>query len=281
LTDQIGRDPRVRTAYYLLNRPSVDCHGLTGLSEHLDAVAVALDGPWTESFLAADGAHLMGVRQVSHWLHLAAGLRHVEIFLMNDVNNSDFCSWDYPLDLNHLASIYITEFTRLQYTSNAIERLLELADYDLPRVGRAGRVKRAMLALKNYWNEQKPPEHYHCLVRHLRSHIMNYPKFKRVGELVNAFECTAWRDSSGLLLAAGIQLWQLPAHGNIIIPDPEYADFSRGDSAYPKIAHIPIIGVRALLINLQMLVIALGWAADQKSENSWKRLHLRDQQESC
>jgi hypothetical protein len=148
----------------------------------------------------------MGVRQVSHWLHLAAGLRHVEIFLMNDLNNSDFCGWDYPLDLNHLARIYMTEFTRLQCTSNAIERLLELVDHCLPGVGRAGRVKQATLALKNYWNEQDLPEHYHCLVQHLRGHIMNYSEFKRVSELVNAFECTAWRDSSGLLLAAGIQL---------------------------------------------------------------------------
>jgi hypothetical protein len=275
LSSEIESGANIQAAYYLLDRPPVDCPDLIGLTQHLNSVAVALDAPWTESFLAHDGAHLTGMRQVSHWLHLAAGLRHVEIFLMEDPDDSGYCAWDFPLDLNHLASIYMTEFTRLQYTYNAVERFLRIVENDLPAENQAGRIKRATLALKYYWDGRDLPEHHNCLVKHLRSHIMKYSAFREVDALVSAFECSAWRDESGLLLSVGSQLRHLPAHGDLFVPDPEYANFSRASSVYPKIAHVPLVGVRALLLSLQMLLIALGAASGRETANSWKTLHLQ------
>jgi len=231
-----------------------------------------LSGPWTEWLLGEDAT----LSTASQWLHLAAGLEHVELFLMDDPDESGMCAWDYPWDLNKLASIYMTEFTRLQYTWNAIDRLLKTLELPAQPAGSRGNVSRATSTLKVHWEGMPLPEHYRCIVRHLKVHVTQWPYFKHITGLIAAFEKSPWRGESGVLLAVGDQLRHLPAHGDLLVPDPERVGFSRGEEKYPAVAHVPLLGTRALVISLQMLIAATATDPSGKSDvERWATMHLR------
>lgn len=264
--------PSVQRAFYLRGRRDVDCGQLVPLRDHLSLAATALSGPWTEWFITSEDEML---RNASHWLHLAAGLEHVELFLMDDPDDSGMCAWDYPWDLNSLASIYMTEFTRLQYTWNAVDRFLSAVDLPAQPAGSRGKVSQATSALMVHWEGQPLPEHYRCVLRHLKAHVTEWPYFSRIKGLSSAFDESPWRSESGILLAVGNQLRHLPAHGDLLVPDPERVGFSRGEERFPAAAHVPLLGTRALVFSLQMLVAATAPSLSAGTDlERWATLHL-------
>jgi hypothetical protein len=164
---------------------------------------------------------------------------------------------DYLEAENQLAAGYATELTRLQYSWNAVERLLSILE--LPSVPEApGSFNAATRMLQSAFpNESSLPTHYLCVLRHFRNHAMNDVALKTNRKLSAALNNTPWRAISGLLLAGANQLRHVPAHGDIQLPEPKsWGDDQVAEVALPASLHVSRLATQGLALSIQMLIAA-------------------------
>lgn len=195
--------------------------------------------------------------RVSRWLQMAAGLRCVDIDIAYGEPYLPLCgrAEEYHAAASNVASVYVTEQARLQYTWNATERLLKVLR--LPAVSRArGNFNAATKLLHDHWAHREPLAHVDCVLRHLRAHAEGDPEL--CGGLQAALQEAPWRGQSGLLLAAANQLRHVPAHGDLAVPQPGTwgEDEPPPSEHVARLLHAPRLASRGLALSLQMLLLA-------------------------
>jgi hypothetical protein len=211
---------------------------------------------------------------IEQWLRMAAGLEHVAVDLASfDAPYMCSTAMDWREAADRLASLYTTEYTRLLYAWNATERFLK--SLNLPEVPEArGPFNAATSAIARGWHGPLP-DHYEGIVRHLKTHVDPDPSLAGNEQLSRAFEETGWRSRGGILLAAAHQLRHPPAHGALAIPGPKVWGRDRPEvERLPSALHIPRLGVRSLILSLQMLLVmflppSLRFADHQAPLDGW------------
>jgi hypothetical protein len=249
------------TFYRQPEQARIDCPEMRLLEDHLWRLADLLEGLDTSgssSSVAVDSSSGEWPR-IAQWLRMGAGLRYVDVDLAYGNQDPILCrtAADAEAAANDTASLDATELTRLQYTWNSVERLLQVCR--LPSVPAApGRFNAATMLLKVYWSERELPAHYSCVLRHLRAHVDNDPDLRGQDRLRTALKEAPWRGPSGVLLAAANQLRHLPAHGDVTIAEP--ATWGEEESAeacrFPVHLHAARLAARGLALSVQMLLIA-------------------------
>lgn len=193
------------------------------------------------------------------WLRLASGLSYV------DVDRASFdppymCgpAMDYEAAANRAISLFITEYTRLLYTWNAVEVLLPAMR--LPEVPEArGLFNSAAKRLTQHWSTDVP-DHYDFLLAHLVEHVRRDPWLAEDKRMAGSLDVRPWRGRVALLFSSSQQLRHVLAHGALRMPEPDFW----GEEMIPDTEpialsrlHLPRIGTRGLALGLQLLVASL------------------------
>ena len=246
-------------------------HHARHLRRVLDSVSIALVDPGID-----DAVVPREWQRVQQWLEMAAGLRFVDIERLEDDALVWMCSSAsrYNDAHNNIASDYATEQLRLHYVWSAAERLLKILDLpEIPGRNSASRYSRAGVLLTARVSQGDLPEHYSCLLKHLRNHIRGERELASDPAATDAVTAHSWRSESAMLLAAGNALRHIPAHGDTEVPEPDDWDEDTDDpgKTLPVALHAPRLGARGLLLSLQMLV---SLTADGQIRNSWNMPEL-------
>lgn len=243
--------------YRRLPQADVDCSAMRPLTEHLVLLAKALPqiGPnqLARPLPVEPGVYSAEVRLATQWLRLSAGLQHVDVDLSVSDGMPYLCSsaMDYLDAENTLTAQYATEFTRLQFAWNALERLLRVLPLD-PVTAAPGNFNSATQLLADHFSEPDLPPHFGCVLKHLSAHMQRDPVLAGIRKLQRSLDETPWRTASGMLLAAANQLRHVPAHGDLTIPQPETWG-EDADDQLPRSLHPPRLAVRGLALSTQML----------------------------
>lgn len=237
----------------------LDCGHLLTVEGHLAAVVQLVDAVTCTGGTTFDGPLTEAWQLANQWLRMAAGLEHVEIDLASfDAPYMCGTAMDYQEAANRAASLFVCEYTRLLYTANATELLL--GAMDLPPVpGITGMFSKAAARVTAAFTDT-PPSHYRGILRHLRDHIERDPNLRSDKRLMDALQERPWRGESALLLSVSQQLRHVLAHGALRMPEPERWDHEECDDVEPiELArlHVPRLGVRGLLLGLQMVLWTL------------------------
>lgn len=236
--------------------PHVDCAKLRALEVHLGYLAAVVD---TVAHSPAGFTRTSGEWQrVSQWLRMAAGLEHIVIDMFIGQPKSYLCGAAADFEFQHSteAEHLVREQTRLQLTSNALDRLLHLVDPPAPK-GVNGRHNAATALLARHWGGKSPLEHYDCVLAHLRRHLATDAELVGQRNLREKVAEAPWRAHNGLLLAACNQLRHLGAHGDITLEYPNDWRDGLNRTAFLESLHVPRIGSRGVALSIQMLLLTL------------------------
>jgi hypothetical protein len=239
----------------------VDCDAMWTLEQHLWHLAEIVE----DLSLPVDGASIdrepliSEWPRVSQWLKAAAGLRCVDIDLAFGEPYLEMCpaADAYFAAASNVASAFMTEQTRLHYSWNAVERLLEVLSLDAVPAA-PGRYNAATKRLNDYWVDRSLPQHFDCVSQHLRQHVQHDPGLKDQRRLQKALTETPWRGPSGTPLSLASQLRHLPAHGDLALPEPATwgEDEPAPNEHLGQRLHAPRLASRGLLLTIPMLLIA-------------------------
>ncbi|RAJ52537.1 hypothetical protein K376_05994 [Streptomyces sp. PsTaAH-130] len=223
------------------------------------------------------------VDRIVQWLQMAASLRIAHIDMSDHAPGVYLCKGmsEYYASDSELTSAYATEYTRLLYTWCSVERLLQVLQLpSLPRFDGWKKVKNDRWNSATYSLLNTPvPDHYNCIAEHLKRHVQKDPDLSNMPQLLQAFEVTPWRSTSGSLLLAANRLRNMPAHGDLSIPTPVLGD-ERIKIKQQLALHAPRLAVRGLLMSMQMLLTCLEhpddyWNGNIGPEEGW---WMRDDQ---
>jgi hypothetical protein len=197
--------------------------------------------------------------RISRWLKTAGGLRCVDIDTAFGEPFLPLCGVadEYYEAVSNVTSAYMTDQTRLHYTWNAVERLLEVLSLDAVQEA-PGRYNAATKLLNDHWGDGPCLEHFDCVSRHLRQHVGHDPGLREQRRLQKALLETPWRGPSGILLSLASQLRHFPAHGDLDFPEPATWGDSEPEPTKQlgQRLHAPRLACRGLLLSISMLLVA-------------------------
>jgi hypothetical protein len=244
-------------AFHLDATVEVDCAALRPLREHARQLA-AVFGTIEHGYSSEPAWKNPQWTLARQWLDMAAGLDGMLFDLRPDADPLMYCDDGNALlaDRDRLHARYATEFTRLQFVWNACERLLRVSALPPLPSGLPKRLRnpfgRGAILLKEAVVAR--PAHYECVQCHLRTHLQRDPGYADFRD-GHAFEPSKVHGPNAFLLIAGNLIRNFPAHGDVLIPQPDRP--AANPNAFPWALHTPRLATRGLLLSIQMLLVAM------------------------